>query len=145
MRSYAKLLTLQLVAYGKMGRITITDGKPNMDKIFLALESWMKNNRKFLGESDLSEIRYRYEYLLINMENNASSASKSVEIDKILSDLKKIASPTSQLAQDCYLTYLEDLLREFHGGLEVAKGLLLQGGHAGEQAAAFLRHNSARQ
>lgn len=110
---YAQLLTLKLYAYGQMGRISMIGGdQQTADAGYSALSSWMKGKKRFLGETDLTDIRYRYLYVKIYKENQGKLPDSDLQLHRILNDLKKKTKPSNDLAHDVYLAYLEELLHD---------------------------------
>lgn len=111
---YAKLKTLIGSAIAKKGRISIIGADPNdpdVDAAFGELDSWLKGKRRFLGETSLAEVEYRYLWAKAFKDNgNKTLKDSKLEFDNILNDLKQKTNPTSALAHNIYLSYLELLL-----------------------------------
>ncbi|HET9486808.1 MAG TPA: hypothetical protein VFO54_05215, partial [Chryseosolibacter sp.] len=107
---YAKFKTLTGMAYAKKGRISIPGANtenPDVDATFTELQGWMKNKRRFLGETSLAEVEYEYQWAKALEENGTK---KDLEYDKILNDLKRKTAPTNTLAHEIYLSYIGYLL-----------------------------------
>jgi CHAT domain-containing protein/tetratricopeptide (TPR) repeat protein len=110
---YAKLLTLYGNAYTKKGRISVGgDDSENVDAAFQAEKAWLKGKDKYLGETSLVPVEYRYYYAMALVENGNKNRESSLHFDNILDDLKKRQKPTSALAHNLYLQLLADLLEE---------------------------------
>ncbi|MBT1699113.1 CHAT domain-containing protein [Fulvivirgaceae bacterium PWU4] len=111
---YAKLKTLIGSAIAKKGRISIIGAdaeNPDVDAAFLELDSWLKGKRRFLGETSLADIEYRYVWAKAFKENGNKDLDDSrLEFDNMLSDLKKKTNPTNALAHEIYISYLELLM-----------------------------------
>jgi CHAT domain-containing protein len=109
---YAQYKTLVGMAYAKKGRISVSGANaenPDLDAVYLELQSWIKNKRRFLGETSLAEVKYRYLWAKALEENGSK---QDLEYDKILNDLKRVTAPTNALAHDIYLSYIEYLLEK---------------------------------
>ncbi len=114
---YARLKTLIGAAYAKKGRVSLgieaTPENPDADIAFSELSSWMRNNRKFLGEGSLADLEYRYLWAKAFKDNgNKEMNDARLQFGDILNDLKKKVSPTHALAHDLYINYLELLLEK---------------------------------
>ncbi|MBT1708300.1 CHAT domain-containing protein [Fulvivirgaceae bacterium PWU5] len=101
---YARLLTQIAVAYSKKGSLI------SADSAFTAARTWLKSNRRFLGETDLSAERNNYQWAISLIENGNLILPKELELNRTLDDLKKKANPTNTLAQDIYIAHLHKLL-----------------------------------
>ncbi|MBL7856689.1 MAG: CHAT domain-containing protein [Cyclobacteriaceae bacterium] len=112
---YAKLKTLTGSAYAQMGRIAIpgaTTDNPDVDVAFGELRNWVKGKKRFLGETSLAEVEYRYLWAKALVDNGLSKALPSdLAFDGTLNDLKKHTNPTNELAHNLYLSYLGYLLK----------------------------------
>lgn len=109
---YAELLTLKMYAYGKKGRISIAGDEETVDVAYTVTRDWLKGKSRYLGETDLNEVKYRFLYYQIYHENKGNLNESELQLNRILNDLKKKTNPTNSLAQDIYLSYLEELLKE---------------------------------
>jgi CHAT domain-containing protein len=110
---YAKLKTLAGSAYAKKGRISIIGAdadNPDVDVAFGELENWLRGKRRYLGETSLAEVEYRYIWAKAFVENGNKELPNFLEFDKTLNDLKNKTSPTNKLAHDLYLNQLHLLL-----------------------------------
>ncbi len=111
---YARYKMLMGNAYAMKGRVStnrVESDEGDADATFMALESWMDSNEKYLSPTDLVSIEYRYKWIKAFRESgNKEMKQKSIQLDKILSDLKKKTSPTHPLAHDLYLAYLQQLM-----------------------------------
>lgn len=105
---YAKFLTLTANAYGTEGDLD------SADNAFRQAQTWLKKNQRFLGETSIAYPLNNFLYSKMLIENGGHGSGrgldKDLELDNILSDFKKQASPTSSLANDIYLSYLKNLL-----------------------------------
>ncbi|MGC1244345.1 MAG: CHAT domain-containing tetratricopeptide repeat protein [Chryseosolibacter sp.] len=109
---YAQFRTLVGMAYAKKGRISVTGASAentDMDAIFQELEGWLRDKRRFLGETSLAEVKARYVRAKAFEENGMKI---DLEYDKILNDLKRKTAPTNALAHDIYLSYIGYLLEK---------------------------------
>jgi CHAT domain-containing protein len=110
---YAKLLTLYGNAYTKKGRISVIGADAETaDVAFQAEKSWLKGKSKYLGETSLIPIEYRYYWAMALVENGNKERETALQFDDILNDLKKRVTPTSALAHKVYLSLLEQLLED---------------------------------
>jgi len=103
---FGKLLTMTANAYGKKGSLI------SADSAFGAAQNWIRKNQKYMGESSLALVENRYLNAKMLIDNGNEEREKGLEFDNILSDLKKKANPTTQLAHDLYIAYLHHLLVE---------------------------------
>jgi CHAT domain-containing protein len=111
--NYAKLLTLIGNAYTKMGMVSLLGGDTEQaEAAFNNEQSWLKGKSKYLGETSLIPIAYRYYWAKAYIENGNRGLPAHLELDGILNDLKKKVIATNALAQDLYLSYLEQLMRD---------------------------------
>ncbi|MBT1687842.1 CHAT domain-containing protein [Dawidia soli] len=101
---YGRLLTQIAIAYSKKGSLI------SADSAFTAASTWLRSQRRFLGETDISAERNNYQWALYLIENGNFTLPKSLELNRTLDDLKKKVNPTNTLAQDLYITYLHKLL-----------------------------------
>ena len=97
------------------GRLSIgidaTPEDPDVDAIFSQLGSWLRSNRKFIGDASLADIEYRYIWAKAFKDNgNKEMNQANLQFGDILNDLKKKVSPTHALGHDLYLNYLEWLV-----------------------------------
>ncbi len=114
--SYAKLLTLYGNAYSKKGRISIGGGDTeNTDAAFKAEENWLRGKTKYLGETSLIPLEFRYYWAMALVENGNKERESQLQFEKILNELKRKVIPTSALAHALYLNYLKQLLDEDNG------------------------------
>jgi CHAT domain-containing protein len=113
---YVRLKTLLIAAYEKMGRISVTGSNidnPDVEFYGADLSNWLKGKRRFLGETSLAEVEYRFIWSRALLENgNVGGLPSELEIDNILNDLKRRTNPTNSLAHELYLKYLEYLLKK---------------------------------
>ncbi len=107
---YAKFLTLKMLAYSEMGKVSLPGGDEDASVIFDYAAGWMNRNSKLLGETSTAEVNLRYHYrtTLGNYQNE--NRDKKLEFDNILNSLKKKTTPTNHLAHEIYLSYLKELL-----------------------------------
>jgi CHAT domain-containing protein len=111
--SYAKVFTLRGEAYAKKGRIsTIGGGDEDAEAAFSAEKSWLKGKMRYFGETSLMPIAYRYSWAKAYLDNGNKVLPKEAELDETLNEIKKRAIPTSTLAHDVYLAYLQKLLED---------------------------------
>jgi CHAT domain-containing protein len=110
---YVKLLTLRANAYAAKGLVSVASTDQDADKTFSQLNSWIRDKRKYFGETSLATVQYRYDWanVLIENGNEEGLQQKNIQLDNVLSDLKSKTSPTNSLAHDLYLLYLKDLLK----------------------------------
>jgi hypothetical protein len=111
---YARLKTLMISALAKKGEIAITgadEENPDVDVAFRDLENWLKGKRRFLGETSLAEVEYKYVFAKALVDNGNLVLPAFVEFDNILADLKRKTNPTNTLAHELYLHQLEYLLK----------------------------------
>jgi len=109
---YAQFKTLRGMAYAKKGRISIPGANtenPDLDATFTELAGWIRNKKRYLGETSLADVRYRYLWAKALEENGSK---QDLEYEKLLNDLKKITKPTNTLAHEIYLSYVEYLLKK---------------------------------
>lgn len=107
---YAQFKTLIGMAYAQKGRISIPGANaenPDVDATFKELEGWIRSKRRYMGETSLADIRYRYLWAKA-LEENGSKID--LEYDRILNDLKRKTAPTNALAHEIYLSYIGYLL-----------------------------------
>lgn len=111
---YARLKTLIGSAIAKKGFLSITGAdseNPDVDVAFGELESWLKGKKRFLGETSLAEVKYKYVWAKTLVDNGALALRPFLEFDNILSELKRRTNPTNTLAHELYLSQLEWLLK----------------------------------
>ncbi|HEY0768883.1 MAG TPA: tetratricopeptide repeat protein, partial [Sphingobacteriaceae bacterium] len=111
---YARLKTLVLSAYAKKGLVSIVgadEDNPDVDVAYRELDGWLKGKRRFLGETSLAEVEYKYVFAKALVDNGNLVLPSFVEFDNILSDLKRRTNPTNALAHELYLHQLEYLLK----------------------------------
>ncbi len=111
---YAKLKTLIGSALARKGMISIIGAdaeNPDVDVAFGELENWLKGKRRFLGETSLAEVRYKYIWAKALVDNGNLVLPSFLEFDNILSELKRRTNPTNTLAHELYLHHLEYLLK----------------------------------
>lgn len=109
---YARYKTLVGMAYAKKGRISLGGSNvdnPDMDVTFNELEGWIRNKRRYMGETSLADVKYRY---LRAKALEEIGGMQDLEYDKILNDLKRKTAPTNALAHEIYLSYIEYLLKK---------------------------------
>jgi len=112
---YARIKTLYLYAYAKKGRIAIpgaNEDNADVEVAGNAIDGWMKGRRRFLGETSLAEVAYKYYWAKALVDNGNQTLPNFLEFDKILGELKRKTSPTNTLAHQIYLAYLKDLLKK---------------------------------
>lgn len=110
--AYAQFKTLMGMAYAKKGRISVAGANAenaDMDAVFQELDGWLRNKRRFLGETSLADVKARYVRAKAFEENGMKI---DLEYDKILNDLKRKTAPTNTLAHDVYLSYIGYLLEK---------------------------------
>lgn len=111
--NYAKLLTLIGNAYAKMGNVSTIGGDEEQAEVaFNNEQSWLKGKTKYLGETSLIPVTYRFYWAKAYIENGSRGLPNFLELDGLLNDLKRRVVPTNELAHDIYLNYLEQLLHE---------------------------------
>lgn len=109
---YARLKTLIGLAYAKKGRISVPGANaenPDVDAAFRQLENWIRGKKRFLGETSLADVQYRYLWAKALEENGSK---QDLEYDRLLNDLKRRTAPTNALAHEIYLSYIEYLLKK---------------------------------
>lgn len=109
--SYAKLLTLTALAYGKQGDVDLADNK------FKAAHEWINKNRRYLPETSLALVYNDFQYLTMFVENNngvvpPKLTEKYLDYSSQLNSLKAKTSPAVPLSHDIYLAYLDQLQRD---------------------------------
>lgn len=110
--AYAHLKTLFGLAYAKKGRISVPGANaenPDVDAAFRELESWFRGKKRYMGETSLAEVEYRYRWAKALEENGSK---QDLEYDRLLNDLKRKTEPTNALAHEIYLSYIEYLLKK---------------------------------
>lgn len=111
---YAKLKTLLGKAYAQKGRFSVAGSNsddPDADMTFKSLENWLKGKKRYLGETSLAEVQYRYHWSKALFDaGNQDRGQRGLEFSAILADLKNRTSPTNTLAHEIYLSHLEELL-----------------------------------
>jgi CHAT domain-containing protein len=110
----ARLKTLMGSAYATKGMISIIGAdsdNPDVDVAFGELESWLKGKKRFLGETSLAEVTYKYVWAKALVDNGNMVLPSFLEFDNTLNDLKRKTNPTNSLAHEIYLSYLEYLLK----------------------------------
>lgn len=111
--SYARLKMLMANAYAKKGRLSVGGDidESDAERTFNELDSWLKGKRRYFGDATLVDVEYRYLWAKAYRENgNKEMSDKRLQLDGILSDIKKKTSPTHPLAHDVYLAYLQLLM-----------------------------------
>lgn len=111
---YSRLKTLMGSAIAKKGLISIIGAdseNPDVDVAFGELESWLKGKKRFLGETSLAEVEYKYVWAKALVDNGNLVLPSFLEFDNILSELKRRTNPTNALAHELYLNQLEYLLK----------------------------------
>ena len=108
---YARLLTLIGYAYSKQGDLD------QADPAFKIAHNWIKDKQRYMGEASLALVLNDYLYLKMFVENNNGKVpdnlpERYLDYSNLLSDLKNRTSPATPLANDIYLSYLDDLQRE---------------------------------
>lgn len=104
--NYAEFLTLISNAYGKKGNLISADSS------FAAAQTWIKKNQRFLGETNIANVKNNYLYSKMLVDNGAEKISQSeLKLDNILLALRRKINPTNLLAHDIYLDYLKELLK----------------------------------
>lgn len=107
--NYAKLVTLRAEAYSKMGEVT------KADSAFVGARKWIDKKLNFIGPYSLALVYNNYLHSKMLSENglvNFSATEGDLGYDNVLSDLKRKAKTTHQLAQDVYQSYLEQLQKD---------------------------------
>jgi len=109
---YAQFKTLVGLAYARKGRISVTGAdqdNPDIDIVYKELEGWIKSKRRYLGETSLADVKYRFLWAKALEENGSK---QDLQFEKILNDLKRVTAPTNALAHEMYLSYIEYLLEK---------------------------------
>ncbi|MBX2963799.1 MAG: CHAT domain-containing protein [Cyclobacteriaceae bacterium] len=108
--SYARMLSLMTLAYGRKGDID------SVDVSHKASRPWISKNQKMIGETSLVLTQADYWFTLMYVENNdgliPSKLTKSepyADFSKQLTELKKRTSPSVPLGHDLYLAELGQL------------------------------------
>jgi CHAT domain-containing protein len=108
--SYARLLSLITLAYGKKGDIDSVDISHKLSR------PWISKNQKMLGETSLVLVQADYWYTLMYVENNdglipprLKKEEKYADFGDQLTELKKRTSPSVPLGHDLYLAELGQL------------------------------------
>lgn len=111
--SYARMLSLITLAYGKKGDIDSVEISHNMAR------PWLTKNLKTLSEKDIALVLVQADYIYTKMyaENNDGVVPprlpKYADFANQLNDLKKTGtSPSIPLAHEIYLSGLDQLQRE---------------------------------
>jgi CHAT domain-containing protein len=112
---YVNHQTLLGYAYGQKGRISIVgsnEENPDIDRVYNQLESWLKGKHRFLGETSLAEVKYKYYWTNALVKNGlvGSKQGKELTFSENIDDLKKVTNPSNALAHEIYLSYLAELL-----------------------------------
>jgi CHAT domain-containing protein len=110
---YAKYKTLFGHALGKQGLVSMKNvdaDNPDLDYAFLELQSWIRDKRKYFGETSLAEVQYKFIWARA-LADNGGAIPNDLEFDNTLSALKKRTNPTNALAHQLYLSYLDYLLK----------------------------------
>lgn len=113
--NYATVLMLKGNALAQKGILAIFEGtsseaEPSADAQFLQLKGWLNGKNKYLGETNLLDVEYRYLWARAFVDNGNQSRPSELEYDNLLRDLKKKTNPTNALAHDLYLSYMKELL-----------------------------------
>lgn len=103
---YARLLTNIGLAYSKKGNLI------SADSAFKAAQTWIRKNQRFLGETSYALVTNNYHYATMLVENGNVSREPELEFSNILTKLKAIGPPTTDLAHKVYLTYMKELLNQ---------------------------------
>lgn len=107
--NYAKLITLRAQAFSKMGEVT------RADSAFVGARNWIDKKLRYIGEFSLALVYNNYLHSRMLSENglvNFSETEKDLGYGNVLSDLKRKAKTTHQLAHDIYQSYLEQLQKD---------------------------------
>ena len=103
--TYAQFLTLLSRTYAKEGNVD------SADHAFLANRSWIRKNRKFLGESSLANVVNNFYHSVMFIEHgNEDMPDKELHLENILNELKKRTAGTHAIAHEIYLEYIKQLL-----------------------------------
>jgi CHAT domain-containing protein len=110
---YVRLLTLRANTLAAKGLVSLASTDEDADKVFSQLNGWIRDRRKYFGETSLATVQYRYDWANVQIKNGNEEGlqQKNIQLDNVLSDLKGKTSPTNALAHDLYLLYLKDLLK----------------------------------
>lgn len=101
---YAKCMMLIGSAYSKKGNTT------SADSAFTAVRGWLRDKNKYLGEGNTVGVENNFRWASYMIEGgNTGNRDSFLQLDNILSDLKKRRSPTNELAHEIYLAYLKEL------------------------------------
>ena len=112
---YARLKTLVGSAVAKQGMISITGAdadNPDVDYAFKELETWLRGKRRFIGETSLVDVEYKYMWGKALIDNGVLELPSDLQFDNTLNDLKKKTNPTNALAHELYLSYLKYLMKQ---------------------------------
>lgn len=112
---YVNHQTLLGYAYGQKGRISVigsSDENPDLDRIYNQLQQWLRGKTRYLGETSLAEVKYKYYWTDALVKNGrvTRGGDKELTFAENLDDLRKITAPTNALAHEIYLSYLAELL-----------------------------------
>jgi CHAT domain-containing protein len=115
--NYARVLMLKGNALAHKGLLSVVDGtsseqQVDADREFLRLQGWLKGKAKYLGETNLIDVEYRYLWARAFQDNGAQTLQKDIQFDELLQDLKSKTTPNNNLAHEIYLSYLKDLLEK---------------------------------
>ena len=109
--SYARWLTLVGYAYAKQGDID------QADPAFKQAHDWMREKKRFLGETNLAIVWNDFLYLRMFVENNngevpSNLRERYLDYGDLLGELKNRTSPVTPLGHEIYLAYLDELQRK---------------------------------
>lgn len=103
---YAKCMMLIGAAYSKRGSLI------SADSAFAAVDAWLHGKAKYLGGTNVVGVENRFLWADYMIENgNTGSRPRDLQMDNILSDLKRRINPTNELAHAVYLTLLKELMQ----------------------------------
>jgi hypothetical protein len=102
---YAKLKTLHAYAYSRKGLISIIGANaenPDIEFLFGDLDRWLKGKSRYLGETSLAEIEYRYLWGKSLYDNGTAAdlIPSFIQFDNTLNALKRRVVPTNNLAHE---------------------------------------------
>lgn len=108
--NYGRLLMLKGAALGQKGLLTRPPAHNvvTIDDEYGRFEGWIKGKSKYLGETSLLDVEYRYRMIKTFVESGNQARRKELEFDRLLRDLKSKTNPTNALAHEIYLSLLKD-------------------------------------
>lgn len=104
---YGRMLTLISHAYSKKGNYN------SADSAFNFAHGWISKNLRYMGETSLQLVYNDYLFTRMLAEHNggivpSNAKEKYASYSYLLNELKKRTSPSTPLAHDLYLAYLDE-------------------------------------